>query len=161
MGVNFLLNGLLLSLQFLDSVFEKFFLWLDEFDLLFFTGDDFVELLLELALELLDALLIFGFHLADDFLVYGNLLVQWVDDDVFLLLHVLEFVHETVVDGLELSSFRGLLFDFFEGGDFFEENIIDKFAGCVLEVAESASAVLFGWEVADTDKFLVMSGATW
>ena len=26
MGVNFLLNGLLLSLQFLDSVFEKFFL---------------------------------------------------------------------------------------------------------------------------------------
>ena len=160
MGVNFLLHGLLFSLQFFDSVFEKFFLWLDKLDFLFFAGDNFVEFFLELALKLLDALLIFGFHLVDYFFVYSDLLVQWVDYDIFLLFHVLKFVHETVVDGFEFSGFGRLLFNLFEGGDFFEKDIIDKFAGSVLEVTESTSAILFGWEVADTDEFLIMSGAT-
>ncbi len=161
MRVNFLLHGLFFSLQLFDSVFEKFFLWLNKLHFLFFAGDDFTEFFLELALELLDSLLIFWFHLIYNFFVYINLLVQWVNDDIFLLLHVLKLIHKTVIDGLKFSVFRRFLFDLFKVYNFFEKYILGKFARSVLKVVESASAILFWWEVTNTNEFLIVICSTW
>lgn len=105
MRVYLLLQLLVYFFQFLDSALEYLFFGLNEFGLLLFVHDNFGELLFELSLKLLDSVLVFGAHLVDDFFVDGDLLVEGVDDDVFLLLHVFELVDEAVVDGLELSVF--------------------------------------------------------
>lgn len=104
-GVDCLLHHFFLPLKLVDSVFQKLLFGLDEFDLFFFRRNDLAEFLLEFPLQFFDPLFVFGFHLLDDFFVDSNLLIEGVDDDVLFLFHVLEFIHEAVVDGFELPVF--------------------------------------------------------
>jgi hypothetical protein len=143
MGVNCLLHHFFLPLKLVDSVFQKLLFGLDEFDLFFFRRDDLAEFLLEFSLQFFDPLFVFGFHLLDDFFVDSNLLIEGVDNDVLFLFHVLEFIHEAVVDGFELPGFGRFFLNLFESGDFLEQDIIDQLTGGVLKIAERASTVFF------------------
>ncbi len=161
MRIDFLLHGLLFSFQLFDSALQKLPLRLYVFHLLLLAWNDLSQFLLEFALKLLDALLVLWLHLLDDFFVDCDLLVERVDDDVFFLFHVFELVNEAVVDGLEFAVLGWLFFYLFQGANLLEEDVVDQFAGGVLEVAECASAVLLWGEITDSDELLISSSSAW